>query len=111
MIDLNLKMRHSPHLWKAFSQTEEETKFDVDIFQLKHRLLMNTFPTVNSTDFHMTNYDSSIYSEIEQFCKENEFTVDYFQVNLLKEATLQHLSHGVAWWFKRRPMPLVKLSH
>ncbi len=36
------------------------------------------FPTVNPTDFHMTNYDSSIYSEIEQFCNENEFTVDYF---------------------------------
>ena len=39
---------------------------------------MNTFPTVNPTDFHMTNYDSSIYSEIEQFCSDNEFTVDYF---------------------------------
>ena len=39
---------------------------------------MKTFPTVNPTDFHMTNYDSSIYSEIEQFCNENEFTVDYF---------------------------------
>jgi hypothetical protein len=26
----------------------------------------------------MTNYDSSIYSEIEKFCNENEFTVDYF---------------------------------
>ena len=36
------------------------------------------FPTVNPTDFHMTNYDSSIYSEIEQFCSDNEFTVDYF---------------------------------
>ncbi len=36
------------------------------------------FPTVNPTDFHMTNYPSSIYSEIETFCKENEFTVDYF---------------------------------
>jgi len=39
---------------------------------------MKTFPTVNPTDFHMTNYDSSIYSEIEQFCSDNEFTVDYF---------------------------------
>jgi len=26
----------------------------------------------------MTNYPASIYSEIEQFCNENEFTVDYF---------------------------------
>ena len=39
---------------------------------------MKTFPTVNPTDFHMTNYDPSIYSEIEQFCSDNEFTVDYF---------------------------------
>ena len=39
---------------------------------------MKTFPTVNPTDFHMTNYPASIYSEIEQFCNENEFTVDYF---------------------------------
>ena len=39
---------------------------------------MSTFPTVNPTDYHMTNYDSSIYSEIEQFCSDNEFTVDYF---------------------------------
>ena len=39
---------------------------------------MKNFPSVNKTDFHMTNYDSSIYAEIEQFCKENEFTVDYF---------------------------------
>ena len=36
------------------------------------------FPSVNPTDFHMTNYPASIYSEIETFCKENEFTVDYF---------------------------------
>ena len=36
------------------------------------------FPSVNPTDFHMTNYDSSIYSEIEQVCSDNEFTVDYF---------------------------------
>ena len=36
------------------------------------------FPSVNPTDFHMTNYPASIYSEIEQFCEENEFTVDYF---------------------------------
>ena len=39
---------------------------------------MNNFPTVNPTDFHMTNYPASIYSEIETFCNENEFTVDYF---------------------------------
>jgi len=39
---------------------------------------MSTFPTVNPTDFHMTNYPASIYSEIETFCNENEFTVDYF---------------------------------
>ena len=39
---------------------------------------MSNFPTVNPTDFHMTNYDSSIYSEIEEFCSKNEFTVDYF---------------------------------
>ena len=39
---------------------------------------MTTFPTVNPTDFHMTNYPASIYSEIETFCNENEFTVDYF---------------------------------
>jgi len=39
---------------------------------------MDNFPTVNPTDFHMTNYPSSIYAEIEQFCSENEFTVDYF---------------------------------
>ena len=39
---------------------------------------MQTFPTVNPTDFHMTNYDSSIYSEVEKFCSETEITVDYF---------------------------------
>ena len=39
---------------------------------------MKNFPTVNSTDFHMQNYPASIYSEIETFCNENEFTVDYF---------------------------------
>ncbi len=39
---------------------------------------MSNFPTVNPTDFHMQNYDSSIYSEIEEFCSKNEFTVDYF---------------------------------
>ena len=51
---------------------------------------MNTFPTVNPTDFHMTNYDSSIYSEIEQFCSENEFTVDYFLSEFAQnEAKLQ----------------------
>ena len=36
------------------------------------------FPSVNPTDFHMTNYPASIYAEIETFCNENEFTVDYF---------------------------------
>ena len=39
---------------------------------------MKSFPTVNPTDFHMQNYPASIYSEIETFCNENEFTVDYF---------------------------------
>jgi hypothetical protein len=39
---------------------------------------MDTFPTVNPTDFHMNSYSPSIYSEIETFCNENEFTVDYF---------------------------------
>jgi len=39
---------------------------------------MQTFPTVNLTDFHMNSYSPSIYSEIETFCNENEFTVDYF---------------------------------
>ena len=40
--------------------------------------MSSNFPTVNPTDFHMQSYSPSIYSEIEQFCKENEFTVDYF---------------------------------
>ena len=48
---------------------------------------MNTFPTVNPTDFHMTNYDSSIYSEIEQFCSDNEFTVDYFLSEFAQQET------------------------
>ena len=39
---------------------------------------MKNFPTVNPTDFHMNSYSPSIYSEIETFCNENEFTVDYF---------------------------------
>ena len=39
---------------------------------------MNSFPKVNPTDFHMTNYEPSIYKEIETFCAENEFTIDYF---------------------------------
>ena len=46
---------------------------------------MNTFPTVNPTDFHMTNYPSSIYAEIEKFCEENEFTVDYFLSEFARE--------------------------
>ena len=48
---------------------------------------MKTFPTVNPTDFHMTNYDPSIYSEIEQFCSENEFTVDYFLSEFAQQET------------------------
>ena len=39
---------------------------------------MDTFPTVNLTDFHMQNYPPTMYAQIEQFCAENEFTVDYF---------------------------------
>ena len=39
---------------------------------------MNSFPKVNINDFHMQNYPASIYTEIETFCNENEFTVDYF---------------------------------
>ena len=39
---------------------------------------MKTFPSVNPTDFHMNSYSPSIYTEIETFCNENEFTVDYF---------------------------------
>ncbi len=51
---------------------------------------MKSFPSVNPIDFHMTNYDPSIYSEIEQFCSENEFTVDYFLSEFAQhEQTLQ----------------------
>ena len=51
---------------------------------------MNSFPKVNITDFHMQNYPASIYSEIETFCNENEFTVDYFlQEFAQKEEQLQ----------------------
>ena len=51
---------------------------------------MKYFPTLNPTDFHMTNYPASIYSEIETFCNENEFTVDYFlQEFAQKEDQLQ----------------------
>ena len=51
---------------------------------------MPTFPTVNPTDFHMQNYPASIYTEIETFCNENEFTVDYFlQEFAQKEDQLQ----------------------
>ena len=51
---------------------------------------MPTFPTVNPTDFHMQNYPASIYTEIETFCNENEFTVDYFlQEFAQKEEQLQ----------------------
>ena len=42
------------------------------------QIMTTKFPSVNPTDFHMTNYPASIYSEIETFCNENEFTVDYF---------------------------------
>ena len=43
------------------------------------------FPSVNPTDFHMTNYPPGIYAEIEEFCKENEFTVDYFLSEFAQE--------------------------
>ena len=46
---------------------------------------MNSFPKVNITDFHMQNYPASIYSEIETFCNENEFTVDYFLSEFAKQ--------------------------
>ncbi len=46
---------------------------------------MNSFPNVNPIDFHMRNYDPSIYSEIEKFCSENEFTVDYFLQEFAQE--------------------------
>ena len=46
---------------------------------------MKSFPSVNPTDFHMTNYPSEIYAEIETFCNENEFTVDYFLQEFAKE--------------------------
>ena len=46
---------------------------------------MQSFPSVNPTDFHMTNYDSSIYAEIEEFCAKNEFTVDYFLSEFARE--------------------------
>ena len=46
---------------------------------------MNSFPSVNPTDFHMTNYPASIYAEIETFCNENEFTVDYFLSEFAKQ--------------------------
>ena len=55
-----------------------------------HLLHMNSFPKVNITDFHMQNYPASIYTEIETFCNENEFTVDYFLQEIAqKEAQLQ----------------------
>ena len=50
-----------------------------------HLLPMNSFPKVNITDFHMQNYHASIYSEIETFCNENEFTVDYFLSEFAKQ--------------------------
>ena len=46
---------------------------------------MNSFPKVNINDFHMQNYPASIYSEIETFCNENEFTVDYFLSEFAKQ--------------------------
>tara|TARA_B100000287_G_scaffold192392_1_gene181575 strand:+ start:327 stop:488 length:162 start_codon:yes stop_codon:yes gene_type:complete len=33
----------------------------------------------------MTNYPASIYAEIETFCNENEFTVDYFLSEFAKQ--------------------------
>ena len=51
---------------------------------------MNSFPNVNPIDFHMRNYAPSIYSEIEKFCSEHEFTVDYFLQEIAqKEDQLQ----------------------
>ena len=50
-----------------------------------HLLHMNSFPKVNITDFHMQNYPASIYTEIETFCNENEFTVDYFLSEFAKQ--------------------------
>ena len=46
---------------------------------------MKSFPTVNPTDFHMNSYSPSIYAEIETFCNENEFTVDYFLSEFAKQ--------------------------
>ena len=46
---------------------------------------MNSFPKVNINDFHMQNYPASIYTEIETFCNENEFTVDYFLSEFAKQ--------------------------
>ncbi len=46
---------------------------------------MKPSPNVNPIDFHMRNYDPSIYSEIEKFCSENEFTVDYFLQEFAQE--------------------------
>ena len=66
---------------EALSETKEETKFDVERYIENSDFdwqQMNRYPTVNPIDFHMNSYPSSIYSEIEQFCSENEFTVDYF---------------------------------
>ena len=66
---------------EALSETTEETKFDVERYIENSDFdwqQMNRYPTVNSIDFHMNSYPASIYSEIEQFCSENEFTVDYF---------------------------------
>ena len=66
---------------EALSETTEETKFDVERYIENSDFdwqQMNRYPTVNPIDFHMNSYPASIYSEIEQFCSENEFTVDYF---------------------------------
>ena len=66
---------------EALSETKEETKFDVERYIENSDFdwqQMNRYPTVNPIDFHMNSYPASIYSEIEQFCSENEFTVDYF---------------------------------
>ena len=54
------------------------------------------FPSVNPIDFHMTNYPSEIYSEIEQFCNENEFTVDYFLQEFVQQE--QQLQRPFTAW-------------
>ena len=59
-------------------------------------IMTTKFASVNSTDFHMTNYPSEIYSEIEQFCNENEFTVDYFLQEFVQQE--QQLQRPFTAW-------------